>query len=113
MRFDFIPFVIEDQIVGYVHKGFAEHLRKFQYVFEFLPDNGSRGARVTLNSSLKTPEDRTRAVGEVVKSLGEQLIPGCDFNQLYPVTSSFGARTFFSLERAAAPYFGIKFMGYK
>ncbi|PON44426.1 Dihydroneopterin triphosphate diphosphatase [Trema orientale] len=110
MRFDFIPFVIEDQIVGYVHKGFAEHLRKFQYVFEFLPDNGSRGARVTLNSSLKTPEDRTRAVGEVVKSLGEQLIPGIR-NELYPVTSSFGARTFFSLERAAAPYFGIKAYG--
>lgn len=27
---------------------------------------------------------------------------------MYPVTSSFGAPTFFSLERAAAPYFGIK-----
>jgi len=30
------------------------------------------------------------------------------FYQLYPVTSSFGAPIFFSLERAAAPYFGIK-----
>lgn len=31
-----------------------------------------------------------------------------DFQQLYPVTSSFGTPVFFSLERAAAPYFGIK-----
>lgn len=28
--------------------------------------------------------------------------------QLYPVKSSFGTPEFFSLERAAAPYFGIK-----
>lgn len=30
------------------------------------------------------------------------------FYQLYPVKSSFSAHAFFSLERAAAPYFGIK-----
>lgn len=35
-------------------------------------------------------------------------INSTDFIQLYPVTSSFGSRVFFSLERAAAPYFGIK-----
>ena len=28
--------------------------------------------------------------------------------QLYPVTSSYGGQVYFSLERAAAPYFGIK-----
>ncbi|KAI6705535.1 hypothetical protein NL676_008497 [Syzygium grande] len=27
MRSDFLPFVVEDQIVGYVHHGFAYHLR--------------------------------------------------------------------------------------
>lgn len=31
-----------------------------------------------------------------------------DLNQLYPVTSCFGTHAYFSLERAAAPYFGIK-----
>ncbi|KAL6984832.1 Nudix hydrolase 20, chloroplastic [Sarracenia purpurea var. burkii] len=56
---------------------------------------------------LMTSEERTRAVAGVVKSLGEKLIPGIR-NELYPVTSSFGAPVFFSLERAAAPYFGIK-----
>ncbi|KAL5572706.1 hypothetical protein UlMin_022303 [Ulmus minor] len=107
LQSEFVPFVIEDQIVGYIHNGFAGHLRKFQDVFTFPLDNPSNG--VTLHKSLRTPDDRTTAVGEVIKSLGE-LIPGIR-NELYPVTSSFGSRIFFSLERAAAPYFGIKVYG--
>lgn len=58
---------------------FAENLGKFQNLFKFLPgssNGGYHGGQVTLSSSLKTPEDRTKAVGEVVKNLGEQLIPG-------------------------------------
>ena len=49
---------------------FAEILRSYRDVFTFLP------GRVTLHDSLSTAEDRTRAVGDVVKSLGEELIPG-------------------------------------
>ncbi|PIN04160.1 Thiamine pyrophosphokinase [Handroanthus impetiginosus] len=88
---EFIPFVIEGQIVGYVH-------------------NGNFGYHIALHPVLSTPEDRTGAVADVVKSLGEELIPGIR-NELYPVTSSFGTPEFFSLERAAAPYFAIKAYG--
>ncbi|XP_047327468.1 nudix hydrolase 20, chloroplastic-like [Impatiens glandulifera] len=112
-RHDFIPFVMEDQIVGYVHTGFADHLRRFQDVFTFFNDKyfGSPlDAGMTLNEKLKSPEERTKAVGDVVKILGEKLIPGIR-NELYPVASSFGMPVFFSLERAAAPYFGIKAYG--
>ncbi|KAM4125257.1 hypothetical protein ACB094_01G295300 [Castanea mollissima] len=107
---EFLPFVIEDQIAGYIHNGFANHLRRFKDVFIFPQDNsygGRIGSHVTLHPMLRTPDDRTNAVGDVVKCLGEELIPGIR-NELYPVTSSFGAPIFFSLERAAAPYFGIK-----
>nr|GMC68683.1 nudix hydrolase 20, chloroplastic-like isoform X1 [Ipomoea batatas] len=89
---------------------FADHLRAFRNVFVFPKDNsyGSHfGCHVTLQQVLKTPEDRTAAFAEVVKSLGEELIPGIR-NELYPVVSSFGTSIFFSMERAAAPYFGIK-----
>ncbi|XP_072992589.1 nudix hydrolase 20, chloroplastic-like isoform X2 [Typha latifolia] len=111
MRSEFVAFLIENQIVGYVHKGFLEHLREFQDVFTVVLNNevSSVGDYVTLHSSLITPEDRTQAVGIVIKCLGE-LIPGIR-NELYPVTSSYGMPTFFSLERAAAPYFGIKAYG--
>ncbi|CAK9329529.1 unnamed protein product [Citrullus colocynthis] len=80
MQSEFLPFVIDDLIVGYVHHCFAKHLKK------------------------------TDAVGDVVKCFGEEVIPGTR-NELYPVTSSFGGPVFISLERAAAPYFGIKVYG--
>ncbi|KAG1346248.1 putative Nudix hydrolase 20, chloroplastic [Cocos nucifera] len=90
---------------------FIEHLRKFQDVFTIVSSNNGCYIDdcITLHSSLKKPEDRTRAVGRVIKCLGK-LIPGIR-NELYPVMSSFGMPIFFSLERAAAPYFGIKAYG--
>ncbi|XP_052182167.1 nudix hydrolase 20, chloroplastic-like isoform X2 [Diospyros lotus] len=109
----FIPFVTEDQTVGYVHNGFADHLRRFQDVFIFPTNNSYNnhfGNHVTLHPALRTHEEKTRAVADVVKCLGEEIIPGIR-NELYPVTSSFGIPAFFSLERAAAPYFGIKAYG--
>ncbi|GAB4828354.1 Nudix hydrolase 20, chloroplastic [Ancistrocladus abbreviatus] len=110
---EFIPFIIEEQIVGYIHNGFAELLRSFQDVFLFLQDgscNGPFGRQITLQPMLNMPEDRTSAVGNVIRCLGEEVIPGIR-NELYPVTPSFGLREIFSLERAAAPYFGIKAYG--
>ncbi|XP_021903277.1 nudix hydrolase 20, chloroplastic-like isoform X2 [Carica papaya] len=111
---EFIRFVVDGQTVGYIHKSFADHLRGFRNVFTFPQDNsyGNQfGCYVTLHTMLKTPEEKTRAVGEVIKCLSEkELIPGIR-NELYPVSSSFGASVFFSLERAAAPYFGIKAYG--
>lgn len=48
-------------------------------MFIFPQDNsygGRIGGHVTLHPMLRTPEDRTNAVGDVVKCLGEELIPG-------------------------------------
>ncbi|KAJ4953700.1 hypothetical protein NE237_030532 [Protea cynaroides] len=113
MQSEFLPFVIEEQIVGYIHNDFAVHLRRFNDVFVFGEDNpyGShcRGY-ATLHPLLGSPEDRTKAVGYVIRCLGEQLIPGIR-NELYPVKSSFDRPVLLSLERAAAPYFGIKAYG--
>ncbi|KAF3657774.1 Nudix hydrolase 24, chloroplastic [Capsicum annuum] len=92
--------------------GFADFLKPFDNVFIFPQDNtfGSHlGCHCTLHPNLSTPNDRTKAVANVIMSLGE-LIPGIR-NELYPVSSAFGEPIFFSLERAAAPYFGIKAYG--
>ncbi len=37
---------------------------------------GHIGGHVTLHPMLRTPENRTSAVGDVIKCLGEELIPG-------------------------------------
>ncbi|KAJ6746365.1 thiamine PYROPHOSPHOKINASE [Salix koriyanagi] len=114
IKSEFIPLVIEDQIVGYIHNGFFyDYLRRFKDVFVFVPSDSRFGTNVTLNKTLSTPEERTRVVGRVIKSLAEEekeLIPGIR-NELYPVKRSFGSPPYFSLERAAAPYFGIKAYG--
>ncbi|RCV11323.1 hypothetical protein SETIT_2G176300v2 [Setaria italica] len=110
-RGEFVKFLVEDQVVGYIHKGFVEHLRDFHDVFTIVSGNNGSNTleNVSLRSSLRTPEERTNAIGDVIKNLGE-LIPGIR-NELYPVTSSYGMPVYFSLERAAAPYFGIKAYG--
>ncbi|CAA7037638.1 unnamed protein product, partial [Microthlaspi erraticum] len=107
---DFIPFVIEEQIVGYIHNEFTEYLRDFADIFNVsAPDRV--GGYVTLNPMLEKPEDRTRAVADVIKILADKgIIPGIR-NELYPVKPSFDAPVLFSLERAAAPYFGLKGYG--
>ncbi|KAJ8570565.1 hypothetical protein K7X08_037537 [Anisodus acutangulus] len=102
---EFMPFVINDQIIGY----FADYLKPSHNVFIFPQDDSHFGCHCTLHPNLRTPEDRTEAVANVIKSLGE-LIPGIR-NELYPVASAFGEPIFFSLERAAAPYFGIRAYG--
>ncbi|KAK9715300.1 hypothetical protein RND81_06G155800 [Saponaria officinalis] len=112
-KIEFVPFIIDDHVVGYIHNGFADHLRTFRDVFLFPHDDSNNshfGWHVTLHPSLKTPADRTSVVAGVINCLGEEVIPGIR-NELFPVTSSFGAHVFFSLERAAAPYFGIKAYG--
>ncbi|XP_013663190.1 nudix hydrolase 20, chloroplastic [Brassica napus] len=108
---EFIPFVIEEQIVGYIHKGFTEYLREFQDTFTFSQNGCLGGDYVTLSVMFEKPEDRTRAVADVIRILGDKgIIPGIR-NELYPVKPSFNAPAVFSLERAAAPYFGLKGYG--
>ncbi|XP_031737766.1 nudix hydrolase 20, chloroplastic isoform X2 [Cucumis sativus] len=80
---EFFPFVIDGQIVGYMHHGFVKHLQQYPKVFT-RDDSVKFGAFLTLHESLKTPEDRTRAVGDVVKCLGEEVIPGTR-NEVYGV----------------------------
>ncbi|XP_031501223.1 nudix hydrolase 20, chloroplastic-like [Nymphaea colorata] len=110
---DFLPFVIEGQVVGYIHPCIIDHLKKFPDAFSLDQNNnhGNSGdSYVTLHSSLRSPDDRTDTVGDTIKCLGESIVPGIR-NELYPVTSAFGMPVFFSLERAAAPLFGIKAYG--
>ncbi|XP_042388834.1 nudix hydrolase 20, chloroplastic-like [Zingiber officinale] len=111
LQSEFVPFLVVDQIVGYVHNRFVDHLRQFEEVFKvnFGKNEAYTGGNVQLHYSLVTPEERTRAVGNAIKCLGG-LIPGIR-NELYPVKPSFEEPVFFSLERAAAPYFGIKAYG--
>ncbi|KAL8152537.1 hypothetical protein V2J09_010297 [Rumex salicifolius] len=86
-QIEFMPFVVEDQIVGFVHNGFADILRNYQDVFVF-PQIGTSSVPssgyVTLQAALRTSEEKTDAVGNVIRSLGEDVIPG-NRNEAYGV----------------------------
>ncbi|WCJ34659.1 hypothetical protein M5689_015954 [Euphorbia peplus] len=106
LQSEFLEFIIEDQVVGYVHYRLADQLRRFSDVFVVFRRGNSD--YLTLHKRLETAEDRTRSIARVIRCLGdENVIPGIR-NEMYPVASSFGSRPYFLLERAAAPYFGIK-----
>lgn len=118
---DFLPFVVENNIIGYIHPVIVAHLKQFQDVFilenNFDHRNGvftgeaCTSGYITFHHQLKTPDERTEALGGAIKWLHKEgVIPGLR-NELYPVALAFGTELLFSLERAAVPYFGTKAYG--
>ncbi|KAF6172922.1 hypothetical protein GIB67_035476 [Kingdonia uniflora] len=78
LKSEFLPFVIEERIAGYVHTQFADHLREFEDVFAFPREDlfgGNGSSYVTLHGALKSVEERTKAVGVVINCL-RGMIPG-------------------------------------
>eukprot|EP01018_Ginkgo_biloba_P021102 Gb_31783 [translate_table: standard] len=122
-RSEFLPFILENNIIGYVHPTIMELLKQFEDVFTISPENGFNihngrfgneahfKGFITLHHQLKTPDERTEAVGNVIKWLNKEGVILGVRNELYPVTLAFGTQSLFSLERAAVPYFGTKAYG--
>ncbi|KAI5066328.1 hypothetical protein GOP47_0018952, partial [Adiantum capillus-veneris] len=112
----FVPFVVDNVTVGYIHPSFVQHLIPFSKVFDVIrgktdDSEKERNMYVTLNEELKSHEDRTESVNRCLKLLSDGgIIPGWR-DEMYPVVNSFGGAQFFSLERAAVPYFGTKAYG--
>lgn len=117
----FLPFIVEKSIVGYIHPTIVEYLKQFQDVFILesgldrhngLSVNETHINRsVTLHQQLKTADERTEAVGAAIMWLHRAGIINGLRNELHPVYLAFGTDILFSLERAAVPYFGIKAYG--
>ncbi|KAL6770706.1 hypothetical protein ACKKBF_B32310 [Auxenochlorella protothecoides x Auxenochlorella symbiontica] len=95
-----------DQPLGYIFHSFAEELRRFPDVFQ-----SPTPASLTLNPALSSPEERSRAVDDVLKTLQARGLVDGWRGELYPVAPSFHAPPLLSLERAAAVHFGIKAYG--
>lgn len=104
---EFLPFQIDNQTVGYIGQNFIQHLQSFPNVFHLTPTS------ILLHPSLQTADIITRstAVGVALSSLKEAGIITGWRNELYPVLKSFYDPPVLLLERAAAPFFGIKAYG--
>lgn len=116
----FTPFVVSEETspIGYLSGSFLQHILRFPDVFVMRNREGdviSQGKKpcVTLAPHLQTADmkTRSRAVGEVMASLRDQGVIIGWRNEEYPVLNSFYDDPCLLLERAAAPFFGIKAYG--
>ena len=99
------PFLVEETVVGYITDVFTGALAEFKDVFAV------SGEEVRLSDGLGTHADRTEAVDRVLRILAERgLVPNWR-DEAYPVGIAFGAPSFFHMERAAVPLFGVLAFG--
>lgn len=112
-----VPFCVEGQRLGYLKQEFAQKLASLSDVC-WLQDSQAAAAAtdqpsvLTLAPQYTTTEARTQAVAGVLSELRQQhgLLSGWR-DELYPVTPAFDAEPLLLIERAAAPYFGIRAYG--
>ncbi|MGC9395017.1 MAG: DUF4743 domain-containing protein [Anaerolineae bacterium] len=98
---NYLDFVIEDTVVGAVHRQRLPLLQEHPGVFHI------DDARVTLDPRLGTPAARTEAIAGVLAEWHDAgLFPGWR-DELYRVSTAFDAPPLMALERAAASTFGI------
>ncbi|HXM71091.1 MAG TPA: DUF4743 domain-containing protein, partial [Thermoanaerobaculia bacterium] len=98
----FRPFVVADERFGWVKPPFLDELRRFPKLFEIAAE------RVTLSPALSTPEARTAALDEALRTLAAQGVIAGWRNEVYPVTRRWGSAPVMLMERAATPYFGVR-----
>eukprot|EP00898_Chlorokybus_atmophyticus_P008148 jgi/Chlat1/8334/Chrsp8S08104 len=128
-RHEVEQFVVEDDVVGYLSTSFASTLTStYPDVFTHgNPRSESTSSHKTLylvdELNKASVSDRTREVGRVLGELGQNgAIKGwrneardrlfCGVVQLFPVVrDNYGDPPVLLIERAAAPYFGIKAYG--
>lgn len=101
----FRPFIVAGERVGWVKPPFVAELRRFPKLFSVRPD------AVTLQPALASPEERTKALDEALRALAESGVILGWRNEIYPVTTAWGAPPLMLMERAATPYFGVRAYG--
>lgn len=98
-------FIVAGRHMGWVVPDFARALAAYPQVF-YLTDRD-----VNLHDRFETPEERSRAVAEVLTAMREDgLVPGWR-GELYPVGRRFGDAPLLLMERAATHLFGVPSYG--
>lgn len=101
----FQPFRVNGVRVGWVRPGFARELARWPAVFQ-VSDDG-----VALSTELQGFEARTGAVGQVIGALVAEGVVSRRHGEPYPVTAGARAEALLVIDRASAPYFGIRAFG--
>jgi isopentenyldiphosphate isomerase len=101
----FLPWRIDEQIVGWVRPAFADQLRRFPEVFHL-------GAQaLELNPGLIGFEARSAALDRVARALAEDGVTVHYMGEPYAVTPGGREAALCVIDRAAAAYFGVRSFG--
>eukprot|EP00775_Hariotina_reticulata_P008480 gene8480-8662_t len=103
-----VPFVIEGQQLGYLQQNFVKQLLEHPDVFQL---EDKEPSTLTVSQQHSTMDARSQAVAGVLSALRSQGMFSGWRDELYPVSSAFDAQPALLLERAAAPFFGIRAYG--
>ena len=95
------PFIVAGSPVGWVKPTVADFIAKFPGVFE-ITDKA-----VVLNPALADAKTRTEAVEPVARALLEEGFLNRWVGEPFKVATSWAAETLMTIERSAAPVFGI------
>jgi 8-oxo-dGTP pyrophosphatase MutT (NUDIX family) len=101
----FIPFLVDGARVGMMRRAFAERLAEWPDLFRVSRD------RVDLLLPGASVSERSSAVAAVLSSLAEQGVISHLHGEQYVATAGTREQGILMLDRAAAPYFGIRAFG--
>ncbi|MQP64475.1 DUF4743 domain-containing protein [Niveispirillum sp. SYP-B3756] len=101
----FRPFRVESHLVGWIRPAFRDRLLSFPDVFR------PEGEGVGLSPALDQPDQRSEAVGSVLKHLVvDGVIPRLR-REMYGVQTGWGTAPLLAMDRAAIPFFGVTAYG--
>ncbi len=101
----FMPFYVGDEMMGLSERQFVQHLKDYPDVFQVEQN------RLKLNPSLRTADERSRAVALVLVKLHKEGVIDSWVGEFYAVTHVFGEAPRLLMERAAVSYFGVRGYG--
>lgn len=102
---DFIPFIVDDEIVGKVRPDFAETLRPWPDVFHI------NSSSLKLAVETEDLQERSTLVATILQQLVQQKVLPPLSSELYAAVIGNRHNPVLLLDRAVAPYFGIRSYG--
>jgi 8-oxo-dGTP pyrophosphatase MutT (NUDIX family) len=105
IREPFVPWYIGSEVVGWLRPAVAEALRDYPDVFAVESD------RVALQPGLQGFEVRSAALERVVRGLAGAGVTAAYLGEVYPVAAGGRDAALCVIDRAAAPYFGVRTYG--
>ena len=103
---DFIPWNIDNKIVGYINQKIASRLLCFSKIFK--EENHS----LKLSDQLQTPKERTEALIEILDVLRNEELCGIELKENYAVTEKIGQPVLMHIDRNASDLLGIISTGF-